>query len=106
MKKEFFRNNDLLDVVTGDAVIVDVPNGHHLGYISMQGELVRLQMQKKKIKLKKCKVCTGEFKPFNTTQIVCDYVCATAYAKLKEKQAKVLPEDKDKLLIFYCGGYT
>jgi len=25
---------------------------------------------------------------------------------LKEKKAKVLPEDKDKLLIFYCGGYT
>lgn len=49
-KKDFFRNNDLLDVVTGDAVIVDVPNGHHLGHISMQGELVRLQMQKKKIK--------------------------------------------------------
>jgi len=31
-------------------VVVDVPNGHHLGYISLQGELVRLQMQKKKIK--------------------------------------------------------
>ena len=26
--------------------------------------------------------------------------------KLKEKKAAVLPEDKDKLLIFYCGGYT
>lgn len=25
---------------------------------------------------------------------------------LKEKQAAVLPEDKNKLLIFYCGGYT
>jgi hypothetical protein len=25
---------------------------------------------------------------------------------LKEKGAAVLPEDKDKLLIFYCGGYT
>lgn len=25
---------------------------------------------------------------------------------LKEQKAKVLPEDKDKLLIFYCGGYT
>ena len=25
---------------------------------------------------------------------------------LKEKKAEVLPEDKDKLLIFYCGGYT
>lgn len=49
-KKEFYRNPDQLDVVTGDAVIVDVPNGHHLGHISLQGELVRLQMQKKKIK--------------------------------------------------------
>ena len=26
--------------------------------------------------------------------------------RLKEQKAKVLPEDKDKLLIFYCGGYT
>lgn len=49
-KKEFYRNQDHLEMVTGDAVIVDVPNGHHLGHISMQGELVRLQMQKKKVK--------------------------------------------------------
>jgi cell fate regulator YaaT (PSP1 superfamily) len=49
-KKEFYRNHEHLDVITGDAVIVDVPNGHHLGHISMQGELVRLQMQKKKVK--------------------------------------------------------
>ena len=26
--------------------------------------------------------------------------------KLQEKKAMVLPEDKNKLLIFYCGGYT
>jgi len=26
--------------------------------------------------------------------------------KLEEMQAKALPADKDKLLIFYCGGYT
>lgn len=25
---------------------------------------------------------------------------------LKEKKAAVLPADKDKLLVFYCGGYT
>ena len=25
---------------------------------------------------------------------------------LKEKKAEVLPENKDKLLVFYCGGYT
>ncbi len=48
-RKEFFRNAQNLPIVTGDAVVVDVPNGHHIGYISLQGELVRLQMQKKKI---------------------------------------------------------
>ena len=48
-RKDFFRNAKKLDVVTGDPVVVDVPNGHHIGYISMQGELVRLQMTKKGI---------------------------------------------------------
>ena len=38
-----------LDLNTGDAVVVDVPNGHHIGYVSLQGELVRLQMLKKGI---------------------------------------------------------
>lgn len=49
-RKEFFRNINQLDLTTGDPVIIDVPNGHHIGYVSLQGELVRLQMQKKKIK--------------------------------------------------------
>jgi cell fate regulator YaaT (PSP1 superfamily) len=49
-RKEFFRNNDELDLEIGDPVIVDVPNGYHLGNISLRGELVRLQILKKKIK--------------------------------------------------------
>ncbi len=48
-QKEFFRNVDKFNLTTGDAVIVEVPNGHHMGHVSMQGELVRLQMQKKKV---------------------------------------------------------
>ena len=48
-RKDFFRNTDKLDITTGDPVVVDVPNGHHIGYVSLQGELVRLQMQRKKI---------------------------------------------------------
>lgn len=48
-RKDFFKNTDNLDLTTGDAIVVDVPNGHHIGYVSLQGELVRLQMQKKKI---------------------------------------------------------
>ena len=49
-RKEFYRNDKKLDIVTGDPVVVDVPGGHHIGYISLQGELVRLQMSKKGIK--------------------------------------------------------
>lgn len=48
-RKEFFRNSNNLDLTTGDAVIVDVPNGHHLGFVSLMGELVRLQMKKKNV---------------------------------------------------------
>lgn len=48
-RKEFFRNTEKLSLTTGDSIVVEVPNGHHIGYVSMQGELVRLQMQKKKV---------------------------------------------------------
>ena len=47
-KKDFFRNVNKFSLNNGDPIIVDVPNGHHLGYVSLQGELVRLQMSKKK----------------------------------------------------------
>lgn len=49
-RKEYFRNVNYLPLTTGDPVVVDVPNGHHIGYVSLQGELVRLQMQKRKIR--------------------------------------------------------
>ncbi|MEQ6121435.1 regulatory iron-sulfur-containing complex subunit RicT [Reichenbachiella sp. MALMAid0571] len=49
-RKEFFRNVNSVELYPGDAVVVDVPNGHHVGHVSLQGELVRLQMQKKKVK--------------------------------------------------------
>ncbi len=49
-RKEYYRNVDYLTLNTGDPIVVDVPNGHHIGYVSLQGELVRLQMQKRKIK--------------------------------------------------------
>ena len=48
-RKDFYRNTDSLSLTTGDAVIIEAATGHHLGHISMQGELVRLQMQKKKV---------------------------------------------------------
>ncbi len=48
-RKSFYRNKSSLDLHTGDSVVIDVPNGHHIGYVSLQGELVRLQMNKKKV---------------------------------------------------------
>ena len=48
-RKDFFRNSDNITIITGDPVIVESATGHHLGYVSLQGELVRLQMQKKKV---------------------------------------------------------
>ncbi len=49
-RKEFFRNTNQVELYAGDPVIVDVPSGHHLGFVSLQGELVRLQMLKKGVK--------------------------------------------------------
>ncbi|MFD1469953.1 regulatory iron-sulfur-containing complex subunit RicT [Hymenobacter caeli] len=49
-RKEFFRNASRLPLVTGDAVVVEAAgSGWHLGHVSLKGELVRLQMRKKKV---------------------------------------------------------
>ncbi|MBL7863565.1 MAG: Signal peptidase-like protein [Cyclobacteriaceae bacterium] len=48
-RKDYYRNVDKTILHAGDAVIVEVQNGHHLGHVSLQGELVRLQMKKKNI---------------------------------------------------------
>ena len=49
-RKEFFRNDKRLPLVTGDAVVVEAAgSGWHLGHVSLKGELVRLQMRKKKV---------------------------------------------------------
>nr|WP_262904564.1 regulatory iron-sulfur-containing complex subunit RicT [Hymenobacter lucidus] len=51
-RKEFFRNTHRLPLVTGDAVVIEAAgNGWHLGHVSLKGELVRLQMRKKKTPL-------------------------------------------------------
>jgi len=48
-RKEFHRNSKGLELYTGDAIVVEVQSGHHIGYVSMQGEIVRLQMKKKNV---------------------------------------------------------
>jgi cell fate regulator YaaT (PSP1 superfamily) len=48
-RKEFYRNVNNLTLYTGDAVVVDAIHGIHIGYVSLQGELVRFQMRKKNV---------------------------------------------------------
>ena len=48
-RKEFFRNSNHLSIATGDPVVAEMQSGYHLGFVSLQGELVRLQMKKKNV---------------------------------------------------------
>jgi cell fate regulator YaaT (PSP1 superfamily) len=48
-RKEFFRNPNNLDLTIGDPVMVEATPGFHLGFVSLTGELVRLQMKKKEV---------------------------------------------------------
>jgi len=48
--KEFFKMPDNVHAVTGDMVVVDDKGGYNIGQVSLSGELVRLQMKKKRVK--------------------------------------------------------
>ncbi|MGK0137950.1 MAG: cell fate regulator YaaT (PSP1 superfamily) [Algoriphagus sp.] len=48
-RKDYYRNSKKLDLHTGDFVVCQMQNGYHIGTVSLQGELVRLQLIKKEI---------------------------------------------------------
>lgn len=48
-RKEYFRNADSLALNIGDVVAVESSPGHDIGTVSLTGELVKKQMQKRKI---------------------------------------------------------
>ncbi|MFN8438370.1 MAG: regulatory iron-sulfur-containing complex subunit RicT [Cytophagales bacterium] len=48
-RKEYFKNSSKLALFTGDPVVVEMPTGYHIGYISLQGELVKLQLKKRNL---------------------------------------------------------
>lgn len=48
-RKEYFRNINQLEFVTGDYVVCEMASGQHIGTVSLQGELVRLQMKRKNV---------------------------------------------------------
>jgi cell fate regulator YaaT (PSP1 superfamily) len=49
-RKEFYRNSEKLNLCVGDVVAVESSPGHDIGVVSAIGEVVRLQIKKKKIK--------------------------------------------------------
>lgn len=46
-RKEFFRNSENLQLNIGDVVATEAASGHDVGIVSLTGELVRIQMNKK-----------------------------------------------------------
>lgn len=49
-RKEFFRNHPYHIAQPKDIVVVDTGNGYDIGEVSLTGELVRLQLKKKRVK--------------------------------------------------------
>ncbi|MEJ2162375.1 MAG: regulatory iron-sulfur-containing complex subunit RicT [Robiginitalea sp.] len=48
-RKEFFRNSEGLPLCIGDVVATQAKSGHDVGTVTLTGELVRVQMRKKKV---------------------------------------------------------
>jgi len=49
-RKEFYRNSTLQVLMKGDLVAVEGVNGYDVGTINLTGELVRLQLKKRKVR--------------------------------------------------------
>ena len=50
-RKDFFRNTNKEQINVGDVLAVEATSGHDIGVVSLSGELVRLQMKKRNVKL-------------------------------------------------------
>ena len=48
-RKHFYKNTEKLTVSMGDVVAVEGSSGHDIGIVSLAGELVKVQMKKRKI---------------------------------------------------------
>ena len=47
-RKNFYKNHEYNPAITGDMVVVECSNGYDVGHVTLSGDLVRLQMKKKK----------------------------------------------------------
>lgn len=48
-RKEFFRNSESLSLSIGDIVATQATSGHDIGMVTLTGELVKVQMKRKKV---------------------------------------------------------
>jgi cell fate regulator YaaT (PSP1 superfamily) len=48
-RKEFYRNSENLSLSIGDIVATQAKSGHDIGMVTLTGELVRVQMKRKKV---------------------------------------------------------
>ena len=51
-RKEFFRNSENLSLSIGDVVATQAQSGHDIGMVTLTGELVKVQMKRKKVDFK------------------------------------------------------
>ncbi len=51
-RKEFFRNDGNLSLSIGDIIATQAQSGHDVGMVTLTGELVRVQMKRKKVDFK------------------------------------------------------
>ena len=56
-RKEFYRNTEHLTLSIGDIVATEGSSGHDIGIVTLTGELVRVQMKKKSVKIDSPEVC-------------------------------------------------
>jgi len=50
-RKDFYHNTENLSLAVGDVVATEAASGHDIGLVSLTGELVRIQMKKKRQKI-------------------------------------------------------
>ncbi|MCK9617372.1 MAG: hypothetical protein M0R21_06000 [Lentimicrobiaceae bacterium] len=55
-RKDFYQLNGETDIHTGDIIAVEALPGHDIGIVTLTGDLVRLQMKKKKIDIKNTEI--------------------------------------------------
>jgi cell fate regulator YaaT (PSP1 superfamily) len=48
-RKEFFLNQHLTGLISGDAVVVDMAGSTHVGHLALMGPMAELQLRKKKL---------------------------------------------------------